>query len=738
MKKYKIILLIVVLFSANLRAQNPTDDFANMKKYWFYHYRLVNDFMYKGDKAGETMIMGERANGAPDSHTARFGDQTLCLAEYISVLATEYKLLKNANQPTDTTVQELYYALRAFNRIDYTAETVTPNCNQPNSLNGFFIRDDVHSDFFDPAIYPEHQKFAHGVTSSRSVNNVVSDFTDANLHNKEMSQDQVMHLMQGLALVRSCLYPGGVSYKNKAGVSMPLNDVNGNTDIYDEAYQISDRIISYIKNSSWIVYVPGTNIRVSRGWDALYIAYGYAEAANYIKWGNSSNLNYIPVVHRYANPSYQDALSLASCVTPATVPVPLTWMEDGKYQAYQDDDYKRDVIATVGDSWYTHPLAITNITTKDILILIHNDWKHPWKFITHLVQTVVQSVQLPTPLTLPEVSWKVQNIPPYHFSHLPLIYQVLHGGNAYAYVPPSTYTGLLNSAPVCGPFNYTYPDNASVWDWSADSRAYDPDNRGAKSNGNGECNGLDYMLFHNLYHLTAGNTVPTVNYMDRIITLPFPTTDNPPFGTTTNPATIFAFNTITATNTINNNTNVTYKAGNEITLLPGFTTTPGANFYGYIQPFDPANCSEYMNTNNRSAIPNYTGQTTFVRYPTSTPMPEYTNTEATVNSNILQHTEVPAPVKVQSITAALPTVPGILVNPNPGNGIFQVMVTRNNQSVGVKELKVYDLMGKIVWSIGPADNAVFNVDISAYSPGIYYVRSVNASGEIEMTKLIKQ
>jgi hypothetical protein len=142
---------------------------------------------------------------------------------------------------------------------------------------------------------------------------------------------------------------------------------------------------------------------------------------------------------------------------------------------------------------------------------------------------------------------------------------------------------------------------------------------------------------------------------------------------------------------------------------------------------------------NRSTTANYAGQTTFVNYPKDAIAPEYNNTSDNLTSSIAKNSNPPPPVKAQSAPVTAPKkVSGILINPNPSNGTFQLMITHNNQSIGVKELKVYDIMGNAVWSSGAAQDAVFNIDISAYSPGIYYVRSVNELGEIEMKKLIKQ
>ncbi len=47
-------------------------------------------------------------------------------------------------------------------------------------------------------------------------------------------------------------------------------------------------------------------------------------------------------------------------------------------------------------------------------------------------------------------------------------------------------------------------------------------------------------------------------------------------------------------------------------------------------------------------------------------------------------------------------------------------------------------MGKEVWSVGASSNSMFDIDISQYSQGVYYVRSVNDQGDVDIKKLIKE
>lgn len=78
------------------------------------------------------------------------------------------------------------------------------------------------------------------------------------------------------------------------------------------------------------------------------------------------------------------------------------------------------------------------------------------------------------------------------------------------------------------------------------------------------------------------------------------------------------------------------------------------------------------------------------------------------------------------------------ITPNPNNGSFQITITRNDKPISIKEVKVFDMMGKIIWETGPSNNNNFTIDITSYAEGIYYVKCVNEFDEVEMKKLIKQ
>lgn len=439
------ILFLFIFCSVGSFAQTETQ---NLQKYWFYHHRLLNDFMAKGDCQGCSEPMNERdAKDDTDtdptpSEKAGWGDQTVALGHYLMVLATEFKLLNDNGQPTDSTVQELYYALKAFNRLDKTAETSLPGCNHQtpiaSDLNGFFIRDDVPSNFLT-----QHPKLKSGVTSFRKVSRLHSDYADQNnLEAKQMSHDQVWYIVAGCALIRKCMY-AGITYQNKE-----LNDVTHNADIYKEADDIIGRIINYIKNNSWKILDPNTNQLVERGPRVEELSYGAAEAGCYVKNVNT-NLTGLPFpVHTCNN--YHDWITYAD----ASI-----WMDYGygigNVIAIDNDDYKLQQLVAVGNSWWTSATAFIPdpiSVTKSIFDPLN--FLDPWKKITKIIQLApvlpvnVSAMQLGVRAILRDNQ------------HLTLMRQVLHGGSNL--VPNSTYENIINTAPCEGPWCFKASENPAV------------------------------------------------------------------------------------------------------------------------------------------------------------------------------------------------------------------------------------------------------------------------------------
>jgi hypothetical protein len=161
--RYLIVLLLLIVQNISF-AQDAT----NMLKYWKYRHRLNNYFVIPGEKYGESQIIAIRnkiysdgdnpdmETSGPESRSYKqnvdYGQHGKYQGLYISVLATEYYLLKKNGQFDDAlrTEQELLWALNAVKvYCDEKAEDFWGLSSMPDKFNGFFIRGNVPCDFFN-------------------------------------------------------------------------------------------------------------------------------------------------------------------------------------------------------------------------------------------------------------------------------------------------------------------------------------------------------------------------------------------------------------------------------------------------------------------------------------------------------------------------------------------------------------------------------------------------------------
>jgi hypothetical protein len=154
MKSFRTSFLFLLL-SLNASAQS---DQENLDKYWSYRDRYVKNFVRVGNLNGEGVPMSSRRIGFPSGSLATFNetassfywqDGTIYLGHYMQVLATEYRLLEEAGENTEQTLNELYYCLTTLNRLDLKAEFYLSqglDSQGLEDLNGFLLRDDVSYD----------------------------------------------------------------------------------------------------------------------------------------------------------------------------------------------------------------------------------------------------------------------------------------------------------------------------------------------------------------------------------------------------------------------------------------------------------------------------------------------------------------------------------------------------------------------------------------------------------------
>ena len=143
------------------------------------------------------------------------------------------------------------------------------------------------------------------------------------------------------------------------------------------------------------------------------------------------------------------------------------------------------------------------------------------------------------------------------------------------------------------------------------------------------------------------------------------------------------------------------RAGNSITLKPGFSTVPGKTFHAYISPLQPCNTSAS----------------------TAPPLP------LSAKSNV-------GNPKNETLTSyqVIDLNKGIVVFPNPSNGNFYVRV---NENESVSSVTVRNIQGATILRKENTSQSELHLDISEHPAGTYFV-SIAFKDSQETIKIIKQ
>lgn len=347
MKKKLIIKSFILLQFVSIYAIAQSSDYDLHNKYWYYKARFNNDFVSVGLNAGQSLPFNQRGfidsyTYSVPSYTLKTGDCSAQLGIYVAVLATEYRLLKDNGEHTDKVKHELFCALNAINRIDYNAEKIigdhpkNPYGTCSPNLNGFFVRDDIPEDFVKNH-YLELNYYNDGVdmngnpldnddtdkgftqlnskgqliTNSGNqafTNKVTGDWNTKILHTYEESQDQLYYLLLGTTMVAKLVDAGDTDGNNIFGYG------SGETSLKQEAINISDRLIKYVKNSNggmWTIRNPANgNAFVDIGHSALGYQFALDNVGCFIKYNQDfpSYTLLTPVVQNPCN-DYRNAMS---------------------------------------------------------------------------------------------------------------------------------------------------------------------------------------------------------------------------------------------------------------------------------------------------------------------------------------------------------------------------------------------------------------------------------------------
>lgn len=218
--------------------------------YWRLRDRLTTEFLVVTEEPGGSIPATRRVD---TTASMKWADATIQLGWYVGALAIEEALLRDALLPgfdqggartADGSARELALALGAFDRLDDHAADGFPDCAGPWGLDGFFVRDDVPADFgaqFD------------------GISTIESDWIDPTLTNKEESQDQLIHVLLGLAIV--------------ARVTDPELEVDG-VRLRDQAVATAARFGAHAAaDGEWVIRNPGCEDRaVNRGEAAQFFS----------------------------------------------------------------------------------------------------------------------------------------------------------------------------------------------------------------------------------------------------------------------------------------------------------------------------------------------------------------------------------------------------------------------------------------------------------------------------------
>ena len=613
------LILVILYFPFSTNAQS---DDENHTKYWFYRNRLRH-FVVPGNMPGESLLGSMRNStmhinsddwnqfGTNSVSELDFGQQRAYQGYYLGVLATEYLLLSSYGQYIDAsaTLNELNLAIDACIRCDM-CENKSPWFLSSASLDGFFMREDIPLDFCypynpllssDPApytnrfralnfqhyntdpvspIYYSNPAFFHlypgnpnwiSNTHSRETPHPLPD-SDLEYYMLEvMSKDEAINTLLGLAMVHKCL-PYGTQEQTR-----------------EKAEMLADLIIHKLRNSNasnpedrwWIINPHGNKVHDTAGGYSGFYARGIAGAGNYIT-GNT----------------YWDATDEAVTFAPSVAGSILS-----PYTAFLLSDIWNNVCQMVRFG------AMNDHMTMDLAAMADN-----WQI-----------------MGVPSTAFSIDNISDHYNweTFYLLLFNFLHDKSQMLQVLTKV-EDQLDAAPCTGPFKYEGQLSGNGWASALKFHA-DVDEQNSGSWVDGNFNGIDYMLLYNLYHITMlneDNTMPPyINLVNRKLSeaMPYCTghhgmvlNSSPVIGSMSRPITINAFSTIESTQLLDTTvhfagsvfsqsqlsncppqgdyypSHVTYRAGEKITLKPGFKVMPGSYFHAYIQEFncwDPVNKS---------------------------------------------------------------------------------------------------------------------------------------------------
>ncbi|HEY4789506.1 MAG TPA: hypothetical protein VIH57_25825, partial [Bacteroidales bacterium] len=434
-----------------------------------------------------------------DNSVISWDDGNGAFNQYISVLATEYRLLKNGKQDYSSTIKQLYYALRSFERLDRSAESVyrADHSMQNNDLNGFFLRYDVNDTFWN--------RYRKGGTNPY-FEQVQANY-DPGMQN---SLDNCVHYLESFALVNAL-----VDSETVDGTEIDFKQIarDNAQRIVQNMYHPTEPVpvidfplLKKIYSYTWYLKNPITNefvpVKYGSGLDGtmLYISYGFTKSANRIlgaKRFKEMRFSYEIAKFILTYPVTDYSFELNVKQKKGIFPLPGISYKDYSFYMTLAGNRRRVF------RWPWFPMFAKTLATQTKTWNIGQD--------DYLIRSLcatgnIDIVKGRSPYeVLIQKQFESSKL---KYEHLPLIWAIVMNNFSYIREKDRTYIkSLLDAAPQGGP--YKFLNNGTLdfgqYEWSSPSRLVWPDRLGDVNKPvTGYFNGLDYMFLHNLYLLAGG------------------------------------------------------------------------------------------------------------------------------------------------------------------------------------------------------------------------------------------
>jgi hypothetical protein len=318
------------------------------------------------------------------------------------------------------------------------------------------------------------------------------------------------------------------------------------------------------------------------------------------------------------------------------------------------------------------------------------------------------------------------------FDHAPLLRKVLHGGT-YIPNPKHSIDYLLDVIPCDNTYNLGNGTYGHV-EWSSDNACDNPHRKNQDPFTycwpfpSGEYNGLDYMLYHNLWYLKEYNNgnASIQDISKRIVR-----NINLPVSPFVPGISIDAFETIDVDNTtITSNGSGYMRAGKEIDLGPGTYFQSGANLDLYIQRYTCAsdNHSIRLAGSNQGTDPVYHHED----YPAEQTMQAEPLVTGELNSPLVSN------IAGKPIAVSTDGEGETYLYPNPTEEKSRLFFKIDKDEIA--SVKVLNVPGKEVLRIENIQSSAgeAEIDMSLVPKGTYVVKFLTSKGRSESKKLIKQ